>query len=52
MEKILFCFLAWTATWVVGLLAIPAVADDGSLSPQDLATVRSSFRMDDHTRAI
>ncbi len=45
---------AWTATCLLGLLAIPihAVADDGSLSPQDLATVRSSFRMDDHTRAM
>ena len=37
---------------VVGLLAVPAVADDGSLSPQELATLRSSFRMDDHTRAM
>src|SRR5271157_871194 len=46
--------LAWTAACVVGLLAIPiqAVADDGSLSPQELATLRSSFRMDDHTRAM
>ena len=44
--------LAWTATCVVGLLAVPAVADDGSLSPQELATLRLSFRMDGHTRAM
>jgi bleomycin hydrolase len=46
--------LAWTARCLFGLLAIPisAVADDGSLSPQDLETLRSSFRMDDRTRAM
>ena len=44
--------LAWAAACVVALLAIPALADDGSLSPQELATLQSSFRMDDHTRAM
>ena len=44
--------VAWAAACVVGLLAVPAFADDGCLSPQDLATLRSSFRMDDHTRAM
>ena len=52
MKIFSFRTLAWTAACVVGLLAIPAVADDGSLSPQELATLRSSFRMDDHTRAM
>ncbi len=44
--------LAWSAICVLGLSAVPVVADDGCLSPQDLATLRSSFRMDDHTRAM
>ena len=29
-----------------------AAACDGSLSPQDVATLRESFRMDDHARAM
>ena len=54
MKLLSFRTSAWTATCLLGLLTIPipALADDGSLSPQDLATLRSSFRMDDHTRAM
>ena len=52
MKTISSGFLAWTATCMIGLLAVPAVAADGSLSPQELATVRSSFHMDDHSRAM
>ncbi len=44
--------LTWTATCMIALWAVPAVADDGSLSPQELATLRSSFRMDGHDRAM
>ena len=52
MNRISFRTLAWAVTWVVGLLAVPAIAADGSLSPQELASLRSSFRMDDHARAM
>jgi bleomycin hydrolase len=38
--------------FIVALWAVSAAADDGSLSPQELAALQSSFRMDDHTRAM
>ncbi len=44
--------LACTTACILGLLTISALADDGSLSPKELATLRSSFRMDVHTRAM
>jgi len=45
-------FFALAAIWLIGLSAVPAIAADGSLSTQELAAVRSSFQMDDHTRAM
>jgi bleomycin hydrolase len=42
--------MAWAAMGVVVLSASRAFAQDGGLSPQDLATLQSSFRMDDHAR--
>ena len=45
-------FDLWIAVCMAGLLAVPALADDGSLSPQELAILRSSFHMDDHGRAM
>ncbi|MGO9110191.1 MAG: aminopeptidase C [Thermoguttaceae bacterium] len=54
MKNLSFRNLAWAAASLLGLLVIPivAVGDDGSLSPQEVATLQSSFRMDDHTRAM
>ncbi len=52
MKRVSFRTLAWTVMCLVALWAIPALANDGSLSPQELTTLQSSFRMDDHTRAM
>ena len=52
MKKVPFRLLTWTAMCIVALSTVPALADDGSLSPQELTTLQSSFRMDDHTRAM
>jgi bleomycin hydrolase len=43
---------AWIATLLVALCAVSALAEDGSLSPRELAAIQSSFRMDDHARAM
>src|SRR4051812_34071742 len=52
MKTFSFQFWANAATSLVALSVTFARADDGSLTPQELATLRSSFQMDDHTRAI
>ena len=50
MKRVSFRIMAWAAMGVVVLSASRAFAQDGGLSPQDLATLQSSFRMDDHAR--
>jgi bleomycin hydrolase len=44
--------LACTLFFTAALPAAPAAAEDGTISAQDVATLRGSFHMDDHTRAM
>ncbi len=54
MKLLISRTLTSIAICLLGLLAIPitTLADDGSLSQKDVETLRSSFRMDDHARAM
>jgi bleomycin hydrolase len=44
--------LAVSLACLISLIAVPLVADDGSISPDQLTALRSSFHMDAHTRAM
>ena len=52
MRRFLSRNLAWAVACALGLATVPAAADDSCLSPRDLASLRASFRMDGHDRAM